>query len=59
MAMSDLKKLVNSIDTDRNGKINYNEFIAICIDEAIIHNDDYLRFVFNAFDLNHDGMIQR
>jgi len=57
--MSDLKKLLDSIDTDRNGKINYNEFIAICIDEAIIHNEDYLRFVFNAFDLNHDGMIQR
>lgn len=59
MALSDLKKLLQSIDTDHNGKINYNEFIAICIDEAIINNDNYLRFVFNAFDLNHDGKIQK
>ena len=30
--------MVVSIDTDRNGKINYNEFIAMCIDEAIMSN---------------------
>ena len=57
--MSDLSKLVLSIDTDRNGKINYNEFLAMCIDEAIMSNENYLQFAFNSFDLNRDGKIQR
>lgn len=59
MALNDLQKIVLSIDTDRNGKINYNEFIAMCIDEAIMSSDDYMRFAFNSFDLNRDGKIQR
>ena len=59
IAMCDLKSLVVSIDTDRNGKINYNEFIAMCIDEAIMSNENYMRFAFDSFDLNRDGKIQR
>jgi calcium-dependent protein kinase len=59
IALNDLQKLLLSIDTDRNGKINYNEFIAMCIDEAIMSNDDYMKFAFNSFDLNRDGKIQR
>ena len=43
VALVDLQKMVASIDTDRNGKINYNEFIAMCIDEAIMSNENYLQ----------------
>jgi len=29
---------MKSIDTDRNGKINYNEFVTSCLDELFITN---------------------
>lgn len=32
MALADLQKMLFAIDTDQNGKINYNEFLAICVD---------------------------
>lgn len=50
---------MRSIDTDRNGKINYNEFLTSCVDESAISNEKYLHYVFNSFDLNRDGSIQR
>ena len=59
MALGDLQKMLFAIDTDQNGKINYNEFLAICVDEAVITNENYLQFVFKSFDLNGDGKIQR
>ena len=31
----------------------------MCIDEAVISNDNYLKYAFNSFDLNGDGKIQR
>ena len=31
----------------------------MCIDEAIMSNENYMRFAFNSFDLNRDGKIQR
>ena len=31
----------------------------MCIDEAIMVNENYLRFAFNSFDLNRDGKIQK
>lgn len=47
------------VDTDRNGRVNYNEFIAVCLDEATVASESYLRFVFDSFDLNGDGKIQK
>ncbi len=31
----------------------------MCVDEAIMSNEDYMRFAFNAFDLNRDGRIEK
>ena len=31
----------------------------MCIDEAIMSNENYMKFAFNSFDLNRDGKIQR
>ena len=31
----------------------------MCIDKAIMSNENYLRFAFNSFDINRDGKIQR
>jgi hypothetical protein len=29
---------MDSIDTDKNGKINYNEFVACCLENSVLHN---------------------
>ncbi len=50
---------MNSIDTDHNGKINYNEFIASCLEGSYLNNEKYLKHIFNYFDINKDGSISR
>lgn len=34
----ELKTIMDSIDTDKNGMINYNEFVACCLENSILHN---------------------
>ena len=34
----ELSTIIDHIDTDRNGKINYNEFLAACLDHHCMHN---------------------
>lgn len=57
--MGELKEFLSSIDTNSNSRIDYNEFLSVCLGEAIFANEDYLRYVFNSFDLNKDGKIER
>lgn len=35
-ALVELSKLLQFIDTDRNGKINYTEFISCCLENSVI-----------------------
>ena len=42
MGLEELQKMMKELDSDQNGKINYNEFISSCIDESIILNLEYL-----------------
>jgi len=37
MNIDELRLMIDSIDTDRNGKINYNEFIASCLENSILY----------------------
>ena len=59
LSYSDLKDLMNSIDTDHNSKINYNEFIASCLQTSYLNNEKFLKHIFNYFDINKDGSISR
>ncbi len=34
--VEEIEKLMNFIDTDHNGKINYTEFIACCMENSVI-----------------------
>lgn len=44
-------------DTDKNGRINYNEFITACLEGSYYNDEKYLKRVFDYFDLNKDGVI--
>jgi Ca2+-binding EF-hand superfamily protein len=50
---------MDSIDTDKNGMINYNEFVACCLESSITQNEKYLKYVFENFDKDHSGKISK
>jgi len=46
-----------SVDTDNNGAINFNEFIAATLDVSIYKDYEKLEKAFKFFDKDHDGQI--
>ena len=54
-----VSKILETIDTDQNGAINYNEFIAATMDTEKMLNTDQDKFqdAFSVFDKNGDGKI--
>lgn len=50
-------EILTSTDTDQNGKINYNEFITACLEGSYYNDENYLKRVFDYFDVNKDGAI--
>jgi len=51
--------LIDSIDVDHNGTVEYSEFIAGALDARQELVESTLFHAFNAFDINHDGKIAR
>merc|ERR1712151_1223367 len=49
---ADMELIIESLDSNRNGKIEYSEFIAGCLDLASIDMKKQLRAVFDVFDLD-------
>jgi len=47
------------MDFDKNGKINYNEFIASMISDDYCQKKDYIDFIFHYFDADKNGKISR
>jgi Ca2+-binding EF-hand superfamily protein len=45
------------IDTDRNGKINYTEFISSCLENSIVYKEENLLSVFIMLDRDKNGWI--
>ena len=46
------------MDYDRNGKIEYSEFITACSNLSNLMTHKNLKEAFNLFDLNGDGQIE-
>lgn len=57
VAAEEVEYMLGAADLDHNGKLNYNEFLSSCLDESFLNSEEYLRFVFSAFDINKDGRI--
>ena len=55
----ELKKLMDCIDSDHNGTINYTEFIAGCLEQSTIAREDNMMMAFRMLDINSDGKVSR
>ena len=53
----DIEEILKSCDTDKNGAINYTEFIAASLDNIAISNFSRIEKAFKLFDKNGDGCI--
>lgn len=46
----EITQLLKSLDTNKNGFIDYTEFLAGCMKSKIYLNNDYLKRAFEFFD---------
>jgi len=53
----DIEDMVDSLDINCSGTVEYSEFIAGCLGERKELVDTTLFHAFNVFDINHDGVI--
>jgi calcium-dependent protein kinase len=53
----ELKEIIDAVDTDKNGAINYTEFIAATTDIFLLKDEKKLQGIFALFDANKDGKI--
>lgn len=57
--MKELKQLMDSIDVDKNGKINYTEFLASSLEKDELFKIDNLKKMFKLLDKDGNGSIDR
>ena len=50
---------MESIDTDKNGRINYNEFLASCMDSSKLFTEEHIRQLFKKIDTDNNGYVER
>ena len=50
---------MDAIDTDKNGKINYTEFIASTLDSEYFGSERHLKSVFKMLDKDGNGTVER
>ena len=48
---------MDSIDTDNNGAINFNEFISATLNSNVSRDYQRIAKAFSFFDLDNDGLI--
>jgi len=53
----DLEEIIKTVDFDRNGFIEYDEFIRVCIPEDRLFTENNLKDAFDLFDKNKKGSI--
>jgi len=54
-----LDDLINSVDTDGSGVIDYTEFLAVTMDKKLYHQEDVVWAAFKRFDQDQSGTIDR
>ena len=53
-----LEKILRAIDTDKNGAINYTEFIAATMTSSVFSDDQKITNAFEILDKDGDGYIE-
>merc|ERR1719158_2682735 len=56
---TDLKKLMQEVDSDGSGVIDYTEFLAATLDKKQYIQEDVCWAAFRVFDQNGDGRISQ
>jgi calcium-dependent protein kinase len=51
------KEIIEKIDQDEDGMIDYTEFLVSCTERQLVVSLDYLEAAFKAFDLDDSGTI--
>ena len=54
---NELEEIIKMVDFDRNGFIEYDEFIRVCIPEDRLFTEDNLKDAFDLFDKDKKGSI--
>jgi len=55
----DLQQIMEEVDSDGSGRIDYTEFLAATLDKKTYMCEDACWQAFRVFDVNHDGSISR
>lgn len=58
-SMKIFEDILNSLDKNCNGVIDYTEFLTAASDKEVLLSDKNLRFAFNMFDTDQSGTISR
>lgn len=54
---ADIENIMEKIDADKNGFVDYSEFIRATISASVINNANNLKLAFKKFDLDNSGKI--
>lgn len=58
LGYAELRRIMDSIDTDHNGKINYTQFLASASGNNLF-DEKNIRRAFNMLDIDGNGFVQR
>ena len=53
------ERIINSLDTDKSSKIEYNEFLAACLEQKVYLREENLLNAFMMLDLDGSGKISK
>ncbi|CAI2366746.1 unnamed protein product [Moneuplotes crassus] len=59
LSEAEIKNILLSVDLDKNGAINYSEFIAATMNEMITKDASKMKSAFNFFDRDSNGTIDK
>lgn len=51
------KSIINSLDANQDGKLDFNEFMAAATDRVNLLNEENLKKAFSILDKNNDGKV--
>lgn len=55
----EIKKVIESIDTDGSGKVDYTEFLAATMEKSLYMKEDKLIQAFKMLDIDDSGKITK
>jgi Ca2+-binding EF-hand superfamily protein len=54
---AELRKMIKEVDLNKNGKIEFNEFLSLMERKIQLDGQDELKVDFDTFDKDHSGQI--